>query len=318
MQRIYKQATVFGGTGFIGRHVVQELARLGMRIKVASRYPESAYFLRPSGHVGQIASVYCDYSEPESVTEALKGSDYAVNCTGILYESRKGDFNKVHAEIPQLIAEGCIKENVKRFVHISALGIDISSSRYANSKRDGEALIHEIFPKATIMRPSLVFGHGDDFFNKFATLSSYLPALPLIGGGKTRFQPVYVGDIADAIVNALTLDEAEGKTFELGGPEVFTFQEILEKLLHYTCRDRYLVNVPWPLARMQASILGVLPKPLLTKDQVELLRTDNVVSEYALNLGDLGIIPKDLDTVLPGYLHRYCQNRQYRPKLPAG
>ncbi len=317
-----KTATIFGGTGFIGRHVVRELAWLGIRIKIASRFPEKAYFLQPCGQTGQISSIYCDYSSQESILKTVEEADYVINCTGILNERKKGDFNKVHAQIPGMIAQACAKSNVERFVHISALGIDISNARYAASKRAGEKKIREFFPESIILRPSLVFGPDDDFFNKLARLSSFLPALPLIGGGKTRFQPVYVGDIADAVINAITPPgnvpiSPIGKTFQLGGPEIMTFRDIIEKLLHYSCRNRLLVNVPWIMAKLQASILSCLPGKLLTIDQVELLRTDNIVSEDALTLENFGIIAKDLDTVLPAYLEKYCSEGNYRSQFSA-
>ncbi len=306
-----KTAIVFGGTGFIGRQVVRELARLNYRVKVASRVPERAYFLRPCGVVGQIVPVQCNASDYESVASVIRGCDLVVNCIGVLFEKQKGDFKRAHVDIPGNISKACAALNAGRFVHISALGIDICESHYAQTKREGEKAIQENFQLATILRPSVVFGPEDKFFNMFAELARYLPAFPLIGGGKTRFQPVFVGDVADAVIAGLTLPDKvgkspRGKTYELGGPEVIDFKGIYKKLFHYTCRKRLLVPVPWGIAKIQGAVLGVLPEPLLTVDQVRSLKHDVVVSSEALTFDDLGITAKDMDTVLPTYLERYC------------
>ncbi len=318
----YKIVTVFGGTGFIGRHIVRELAWLGLRIKVASRHPESARYLLPAGNVGQIVPVLCDYLDRESVAEALSGSDFAVNCTGILHEKKKGDFDRIHCRIPSTIADISSTLGIRRLIHISALGIDSSASSYAISKRAGEKVVLSLFPKSVILRPSLVFGTDDSFFNRFAAMARLLPALPLIGGGETRFQPVYVGDVANAAIAALTISESGkdsplGNIYQIGGPEVFTFRQLMEKIMHYTRRSRRLVNVPWSLARMYGALPGIMPGQLLTGDQVELLRTDNVVSEDALTLEALGISPKDLDAILPVYLERYSPGGHYGSRIPA-
>lgn len=309
MKNNYKTAVIFGGTGFIGRQVVREMAKLGWRIKVATRIPESAYFLRPCGVVGQIVPFACDYSA-ESIAKAVEGCDYVVNCIGILFERRKGDFHRAHVEIPARIAESCADKAAARFVHISALGIEDSKSRYAATKREGEKAVQEAFPAATILKPSIVFGEDDTFFNMFAGMAQILPFLPLIGGGRTKFQPVFVGDVADAAIKSLTVPKSLafsplGQRFALGGPDILTFKEVYETLFHYTGLRRPLVELPWGVAKIQATFLGLLPKPLLTRDQVESLKTDSIVQDGMLTLADLGIMPTEMDIILPHYLERY-------------
>ncbi len=306
----YKTACIFGGTGFIGRQIVRELAARGIRIKVATRVPESAYFLRPCGTVGQIVPYFCDYKDQQSVQNAVKGCDYVVNCVGILFEKKKGDFERVHSELPAVIAKACAQERVKRFVHISALGIEASNARYANSKFNGEKAVKSNFPMASILRPSVVFGEDDDFFNKFAHMAPLVPFFPLIGGGKTRFQPVYVGDVADAALKCLFgtasgADNPCGKTYALGGPEVVTFKDIYEILFAHTKQPKRLVKVSWSIAKIQAGLMSLMPEPLLTADQVELLKSDNVVGKDALTFVNLGIAPTAMSVILPHYLTRY-------------
>lgn len=305
MTKEYKTACVFGGTGFIGRQIVRELARLDIRVKVATRIPESAYFLKPCGAVGQVAPVACDYNDQKSLQAAVKGCDYVVNCIGILFEKKKGGFTRVHVDIPAAIAKACKKEQVSRFVHISALGIDENASKYAQSKLEGEKAVKSNFKGATIMRPSVVFGEDDDFFNKFAKLASVMPFLPLIGGGTTKFQPVFVGDIADAVIKALQYPQCEGQTFELGGPRVVDFKDIYGIMFSYTKQRKPLVSLPWGVAKIQGAVFSMMPTPLLTPDQVTSLKSDNVVSDKANNLATLGIAPTDMDVVLPIYLKRY-------------
>lgn len=304
-----KTATVFGGTGFIGTQIVRTLAKLGWRVKVASRVPERAFFLRPCGTVGQIVPVACDYT-PESIAAAVKGSDFVVNCIGILYERGKAKFKKIHADIPQTIAGACAAQGVERFVHISALACERGTSRYARSKFAGEQAVRAAFPKATILRPSLVFGPEDDFFNKFAELARFLPVFPLIGGGKTLFQPVYAGDVAAAVAAALTLPAAgdknpEGGIYELAGPERLSFRQIYERLFEETGRARCLLSLPFPLAKVQGAFMALAPSPLLTPDQVESLKTDNIPSGAERTLEDLGIQPTGMAAILPAYLARF-------------
>jgi uncharacterized protein YbjT (DUF2867 family) len=307
---INKTACIFGGTGFIGRQVVRELAQRGVRIKVATRIPECGYFLKPYGSVGQIVPIQCNYNDPASIQQLVRGCDYVVNCIGILYERKKNAFKRVHTDLPANIAKACADEGVERFVHISALGVEEGSSKYAKSKLEGEKAIFANFPAASILRPSVVFGEDDAFFNKFAKLSMVMPFLPLIGGGKTKFQPVFVGDVADAVIKALTLPaigpaDPQGKIYELGGPDVATFKDLYGTLFYYIRRKRKLINLSWPVAKIQASFLSLLPNPLLTRDQVESLKTNTVVTGRYYTFANLGINPTSMHTVLPVYLSRY-------------
>lgn len=301
-----KVATVFGGTGFLGRQIVRELARVGYTVKVATRVSERAYFLKPAGHVGQIVPFACDYDSAESIAAAVRGSQAVVNCIGILYQrGKRGTFSRAHIDIPARIAAACQREGVTSLLHISALGIESSMAQYARSKMAGEQAILSNFPAATIFRPSVMFGEDDHFFNKFAEMARYLPVLPLIGGGRTKFQPVYVGDVADAAMAALRNPAARGRVFELGGTEVVSFREIYERLFAHTGRHRCLVKISFRMAKIQAFFLGLLPVPPLTQDQVELLRTDSVVSPGAPELRDLGIEAKSMNLILPRYLSAY-------------
>ena len=312
----YKTACIFGGTGFIGSQIVRELAARDVQIKVVTRAPERAYFLRPCGRVGQIVPVTCDLKDPESLREAVKGCDYVVNCIGILYEKHEGDFEAVHADFPAALAKACSKEKVGRFVHISALGVENAESHYAKSKLDGERGVLSNFSSATILRPSIVFGENDSFFNKFASLAEKLPFLPLIGGGQTKFQPVYVGDVADAAMAALEKlhlpgGGPQGQVYQLGGPEVQTFKELYETMFSYTKNPRPLVSVSYNFAKFQAGFLSLLPEPLLTKDQVETLKADNIVQADAKTLQDLGVHPTAMKSILPNYLSRFIQGGRF-------
>ena len=313
----YKTATVFGGTGFVGTQIVRELARRDIVVKVATRVPERAYFLKPCGSVGQIVPVACNYSDSKSVAQAIEGSDYVVNCIGVLYEKGSQTFERAHVEIPSIIAKACKKKNVKSFVHISALAVERGHSNYAQSKVAGEKAVKKAFPQATILRPSVIFGEGDEFFNMFAGMAKILPALPLIGGGETKFQPVYVGDVADAAIVALDRADAQGHVYELAGPQTLNFKEIYEKMFEYTRQDRFLIPLPYGLAKVQAFFMGVLPKPPLTRDQIESLKTDNVMNEGALGLSDLGVNPTALDIILPTYLTRYRSGGKFGDKMNA-
>ncbi|MGB0720064.1 MAG: complex I NDUFA9 subunit family protein [Bdellovibrionales bacterium] len=312
-----KTATVFGGTGFVGTQVVRELAARGVTVKVATRVPERAYFLKPCGAVGQIVPVPCDYSDPASVAGVVAGSDYVVNCIGVLAQRRRAKFQSVHVDLPARIAKACADEGVGRFVHISALACERGTSQYAKSKAEGEQAVHANFSAASLLRPSVIFGEGDDFFNMFAKMSKILPVLPLIGGGKTRFQPVYVGDVADAVMAALEREDAKGKIYELAGPEILSFEEIYQRLFAHTGRKACLISLPFALAKMDAAVLSVLPKPPLTCDQVESLKTDNVVNEGALGLADLGVSSTALDTILPTYLSRYRKGGRFGDQKAA-
>ena len=301
-----KIATVFGGTGFVGRQIVRELAARGVRIKVATRVPERAYFLKPAGAVGQVVPFQCDYSDEKSIAQAVEGADYVVNCIGILFEKgKKRRFQHAHVDVPARIASACAKQGVKALVHVSALGVEEGTSKYAKTKLEGEKAVLAKFPKASILRPSVIFGEDDEFFNMFAEMARYTPVLPLIGGGKTKFQPVYVGDVADAALAALDNPQAQGQIYQLGGPDVVSFKEIYNLLFQYTGRRRCLMRLPYGLAKVQATFLSILPNPPLTRDQVESLKTDNVVAENAQGLADLGVQQTDMDLILPTYLQSY-------------
>lgn len=308
-------ACVFGGTGFIGRQVVRELCKAGYRVKIAARVPESAFEEKVSGSVGQVVAVPCDYSAAQ-IAAAIKGCDTVINLVGILAEKKKNGFEKIHADLPQMIAQSCAQQGVVRFVHISALGIDRNQSKYARSKKHGEEMIRRVFPAATILRPSIVFGPRDSFFNRFAKLAKVMPALPLIGG-KTKFQPVFVGDIADAILAVVNNDAHQGKTFELGGPEVLTFKALYQRMFAYTHQPRCLLPIPFALAKIQGAMLSLLPGPLLTADQVESLKVDNVVLPGALTFKDLGLKPVALDAILPTYLQQYRPGGRFADKKTA-
>jgi uncharacterized protein YbjT (DUF2867 family) len=302
--------TVFGGSGFLGRHTVRALARAGWRIKVATRHPARGFFLRPLGTVGQIDFVKCDVSDAESVAAAVMGSSAVINLTGILFQ--KGQtFTDVQAEGAGNIAQAAARAGVAALVHVSAIGADADSdSDYAVTKAQGEAAVREAFADAVILRPSIIFGPEDGFFNKFAGMARFTPVLPLVGGGHTRFQPVFVGDVAQAIVVALG-DTAKGRTYELGGPGVYSFKELLQLILREIGRKRALVPLPFGLASFKAAFLQMLPNPILTMDQVKLLKKDNVVAPTAAGLADLGITPTSVEAVVPSYLWRFRTKGEY-------
>lgn len=311
--------TVFGGSGFVGGQVVRILARRGWRIRVAVRRPDRAYKLQTSGHVGQIQAVRCDATNAADVQMALEGADAAINLVGVLHESGSRTFQAVHVGAARTIADACAAAGVGRLVHVSALGANPeSASNYACTKAAGEMAVREAKPDAVVIRPSIVFGSGDSFLNKFAAMASIAPALPLIGGGQTRFQPVYVGDAAEAIVRAVERPDAAGRTFELGGPEVMTFEDILKLILRETRRRNGLVPLPFFAARaigslaQLTSVVGVTP--VLTRDQVALLESDNVVSDSAEGLAELGIQPTGIEAIAPAYLWRYRRGGQFSEK----
>lgn len=314
MTQNYKQACILGGTGFIGTQITRELVKLGYIVRVATRTPEKAYFLKTCGSVGQVVPVFCDYADDATLEKAIKGCNVVINCIGILYEKRNGDFAKTHTELPRRIAKVCKTLLVERLIHISALGCDSALSLYGRSKMAGEQAILENFHSATILRPSVVFGAGDNFFNMFAKLSVVLPFLPLIGGGKTKFQPVYVGDIVDAVCACLKSKDTMGKIYELGGPEILTFKEIYQKLFSQTGRKKMLVTLPWGIAKIQGTLMGMLPSPILTADQVLSLKTDTIVGSNSLTFKELGLVPTSMDTILPSYLFRYKPGGRFGDK----
>jgi NADH dehydrogenase len=303
--------TVFGGTGFLGRHTVRALAKAGHRVRVAVRYPNKGFFLLPMGHVGQIALVKCNVREQEQVNAAAAGATAVVNLTGILYQRGEQSFEAVHVAAARSIAQAARAAGASNLVHVSAIGADKdAASHYAASKGEGEARVRAAFPNAAILRPSIVFGQEDDFFNRFAGLARALPALPLIGGGRTKFQPVFVGDVAAAVRACAEDASIGGKTHELGGPTIYSFKDLLEIILRETGRRRLLVPIPFALATLQAMVLQFAPKPLLTPDQVTLLKSDNVV-RGANGLASFGITPTSVEAEVPSYLWRFRPKGQY-------
>ena len=299
-----KVATVFGGSGFIGRYVVQLLAQQDYVVRVAVRDPAGARFLQTQGRVGQIVPLAASVTDPAAVVRAVEGAEVVVNLVGILFERRAGDFHRLQGEAPGAVAAAAKAAGVQHFIHLSAIGADATSpSLYARSKAEGEARVRAAFPEATILRPSVVFGPEDQFFNRFAGMAM-LPVMPVVAGA-TRFQPVYVGDVAAAVAAAIADPAARGKTFELGGPRVMTMREVLRFILDTTGRRRPMVDMPMGLMRVQAGLLQRLPKPPLTQDQLLLLGRDNVVGQGVPSFSDLGIAPKSVEAVVPGYLKRF-------------
>ena len=311
--------TVFGGSGFLGRHVIQALAKREYRIRVGVRRPELAGHLQPLGRVGQIHAVQANLRYPVSVQAAARGASVVVNLVGILAEGGAQTFNAVQAKGADTVARAAAEIGA-RVVHVSAIGADANSnSGYARAKAAGEAAVLAAVPSATIIRPSVVFGPEDQFTNRFAGLARISPMLPLIGGGLTKMQPVYVGDVATAVANAVDGKTRPGATYELGGPEIMTMREIIDLILNITRRNRMLMSLPFPLAKIQSYFLQFAPGDLkLTPDQVELLRSDNVVSDTAkaagLTLEGLGITPDSLAAVAPSYLWRYRKTGQFAHK----
>ncbi|TYR31531.1 complex I NDUFA9 subunit family protein [Mesorhizobium microcysteis] len=307
--------TVFGGSGFLGRHVVRALAKRGYRVRVAVRNPNIAHHLQPLGNVGQIQAVQANLRVRWSIDRAVQGADHVINLVGILFESGRQSFDAVQDFGARAVAEAARAQGAK-LTHVSAIGADPqSSAAYARTKARGEQAVLETVSDAVIFRPSIIFGPEDGFFNRFAAMARLSPVLPLIGGGHTLFQPVYVADVAEAIARSVDGQVQGGRIYELGGPETLSFEGCMKKMLSVIGRKRMLVTVPWSLARLKASFLGLLPKPLLTTDQVEMLRTDNVVSQAAVQeertFAGLGIAPQAMDAILPTYLWHYRPSGQF-------
>jgi uncharacterized protein YbjT (DUF2867 family) len=316
--------TVFGGSGFVGGQVVRALAKKGLRVRVAVRNPGLGFRLRMLGDVGQIEVVQANIRMPSSLARALEGAEGCVNLVGVMHERGRQKFQSVHGMGARNIAEAAKAAGVSRLVHVSAIGADAESpSKYARTKAMGEAAVREIMPSSTILRPSVVFGQEDDFFNRFARMAAFLPGLPLVGGGLTRFQPVFVGDVANAVAACLLDADTAGKTYELGGPAVFTFKALMELLSAEIGRKPFLAPVPFGVASLigiGGDLINMGPIPIappLTTDQVELLRSDNVVAPGALGLKDLGVVPTALEPILPTYLYRYRKGGQYAEQLTA-
>jgi NADH dehydrogenase len=317
---------VFGGSGFIGKQVVKALAKRGARVRAPVRRPHQAQELRLMGDVGQIHLFQANVRYPESVKEALEGASACVNLVGILYEKGPQTFDSVQAQGAAAVAAGCAAHGIERLVHVSAIGANAASkSAYARAKAEAEAAVRQAVPSATILRPSIVFGPEDQFFNRFAEMARFAPALPLIGGGKTRFQPVHVQDVAEAVVAALGNPAARGRTYELGGPSVYSFKELLAFTLATIQRKRGLAPLPFVLAQPMGAVLDALFKlypfagPPLTADQVRLLKTDNVVGASGEKdvgtLADLGVGPlENIETIVPSYLWRFRPYGQFQSK----
>jgi NADH dehydrogenase len=298
-------ATVLGGSGFIGRYVVKRLAAAEYVVRVAVPDTEGAQFLKTMGDVGQVVPLHASLTNSDTIARAVVGADLVVNLVGILAERRPGDFQRLHADGAELVAGYATTAGVPRLTHISAIGADPASpSQYARTKGLGEQAVRALFPNAAILRPSLVFGPEDKLFNRFAAMATISPIMPVIAG-TTRFQPVFVGDVADAVMATLTQPGNSGITYELGGPRIWTMRDLLAFILTEIRRKRPLVNIPLGLARLQASVLERLPGKMLTRDQLVLLQRDNVVTPGMPGLAELGITPTPVELVVPGYLARF-------------
>ena len=308
--------TVFGGSGFIGAQIVRSLAKHGFRVRVAVRQPGRGYRLPMLGDVGQIEVVQANIRNQASVARALDGAEACVNAVAVLYESSRQTFDALHIDGARTIAREAAARGIDRFVQISAIGADqAAASRFARSKAAGEAAVRGEIPSAVILRPSVVFGPDDHFFNRFAAMAAISPVLPLIGGGQTLLQPVFVADVAEAVSQAIRDPSARARVYELGGPEIYSFKMLMSLLLEQIGRRRLLAPIPFPVARMlglagDVMAAASLPPPI-TSDQVQSLRANNVVAPGALGLGDLGVMGSALEPIIPTYLYRYREGGQY-------
>ena len=303
--------TIIGGSGFVGRHIAQRMARGGWRVRVACRRPNEAMQVKPYGDVGQVEPVQCNIRDEASTRAVIRGADAVINCVGLLSEWGRNTFDACMAEGAGRVARLAAEEGVAHLVQISAIGADAASpSQYARTKAAGEAAVAAAFPGAVILRPSVVFGQDDGFFNRFAGMARLIPLVLPTVGADTKFQPVWVEDVAEAAARAACGEVAPG-TYELGGPSVYTLREVIELMLKVTRRRRLIVNLPFAVARIQAWFLQMLPNPLLTVDQVKLLRHDNVVGDGARTLADLGVVPTAAEGVIESYLYAYRPQGQY-------
>lgn len=311
MQNNQKIIGIFGAGGFLGKHLMRQLTKLDYRVKVATRNPYLKGYLKPLGNPGQIELFKTNIFNPEDVKQVLKNCDLAINLVGILYETRKQKFNQIHAQFPNLLSELCNELGVKKLVHVSALGVkEGHPSQYMQSKLQGEKNIQDTFKQSVILRPGIMFGPEDKFFNIFATLAQFSPALPLIGGGKTVFEPIYVGDVAQTIVKSLELNNLKPSIYELGGAN-YSFKELMQILLSEINKKRFLIPIPWGMAKFQSYFLQMLPTPLLTPDQVTMLRYDNVVSGEYKTLKNLKIKPTTIQSILPKYIYRFRSGGEF-------
>tara|TARA_B110000014_G_C20020427_1_gene529426 strand:+ start:55 stop:996 length:942 start_codon:yes stop_codon:yes gene_type:complete len=312
MQKNQKIIAIFGGGGFLGKHLMRELTKLDYRVKVATRNPYLKGYLKPLGNPGQIELFRTNIFDTDQVKKVLENCDLVINLVGILYETKKQKFSQIHGQFPYLLSNLCNEFGIRNLVHVSALGAkEGHPSAYMQSKLEGEKNIQETFKPSVILRPSIVFGPEDKFFNTFASLAQFSPFLPLIGGGKTKFAPIYVGDVAKAIVKALELNNSEPKIYELGGPENYSFKELMEILLTEIKKKRFLIPIPFGFAKFQSYFLQMMPNPLLTPDQVELLKHNNVVSGEHPNLKELGITGTPIQSILPKYIYRFRTGGQF-------
>ena len=312
MQNNQKIIAIFGAGGFIGKHLMRLLTKSDYRIKVATRNPYQKNYLKPLGNPGQIELFKTNIFKSEEIKRVLKNCDFAINLVGILNETRKQKFEYIHSQFPYLLSNLCSEMGIKNLVHISALGIkEKHTSKYIQSKLQGEKNIISNFKSSIILRPSVVFGPEDKFFNSFASIAQISPFLPLIGGGKTKFAPIYVGDVAKSIAKVLELKNSEPKIFELGGPKNYSFKELMEILLIEIKKKRLLINVPFGLAKFNSYFLQMIPNPLLTPDQVEMLKYNNLASGEYPNLKDLGISGKTIKSILPKYIYRFRTGGQF-------
>ncbi len=306
MQNNQKEIAIFGGGGFIGKHLMRELTKVGYRVKVATRNPYLKGYLKPLGNPGQIELFKTNIFELEDIKKILRNCDYVINLVGILHQNSKQRFEQLHEKFPFILSKLCNEFDIKNIVHLSALGVNPNhKSEYMRSKLQGEINIGENFKNVKILRPSIVFGPEDKFFNRFASIAQFSPALPLIGGGKTKFSPVYVGDVAKAITSVLKLKDSQKSIYEVGGPEIYSFKELMEILLKEIKKKRILLSVPYRIAKFNSYFLQMLPNPLITPDQVEILKYNNIISGKFPTLKDLEIVPSSIKNILPKYIYRY-------------
>jgi len=312
MQNNQKIIAIFGAGGFLGKHLLRELTKLDYRIKVATRNPYLKGYLKPLGSPGQIELFKTNIFDSDDVKKVLTNCDFAINLVGIIYETRRQKFSEIHAQFPNLLCNLCNEIGIRNLIHISALGVkEKHISQYMQSKLQGEKNIQEIFKSSVILRPSVFFGNEDKFFNTFASLAQISPVLPLIGGGRTKFAPIYVGDVVKAIVKSLNLNNSEPRIYELAGPKNYSFKELMEILLIEIKKKRFLMPIPFSIAKFQSYFLQMLPNPLLTPDQVEMLKHNNIVSGDYPTLKDLGIAGTTIQSILPKYIYRFRTGGQF-------
>ena len=312
MQNNQKIIAIFGAGGFLGKHLMRQLTELDYRVKVATRNPYTKGYLKPLGNPGQIELFKTNIFDHASVKQVLKNCDLAINLVGILYETRKQKFNQIHSQFPHLLSNLCNELGTKNLIHVSALGVrERHTSQYMQSKLQGEKNIQDNFKPSVILRPSVVFGPEDKFFNTFASIAQFSPVLPLIGGGKTKFVPIYVGDVAKAVVKTLDLNNSEPEIYELGGPKNYSFKELMEILLIEIKKKRFLIPIPFGMAKFQSYFLQMMSNPLLTPDQVEMLKHNNIVSGDYPTLKDLGVSGTPIHNILPKYIYRFRTGGQF-------